>query len=139
VLLWRRTATSIEPPVHVRTIPSRSEHSRHSRKYAEGSLGPDRSFRFRGPDGKLNLRAQNLVLFLQMAEGVDDETWLHHLRQGDYSRWFRDGIKDEDLAAEAERIESERDRAPQESRAAIRAAVERRYTLPAEGPSGHRS
>ncbi len=72
-----------------------------------------------------------------MAEGVDDATWLHHLRQGDYSTWFREGIKDQDLAAEAERIEHEQADAPsRESRAAIRAAIERRYTLPAEGPSG---
>ena len=44
---------------------------------------------FGGPEGKLNLRAQNLQMFLQLAEGVDEETWMHHLRQGDYSRWFR--------------------------------------------------
>ena len=36
-----------------------------------------------------------------MADGVDDETWLHHLRAGDYSRWFREGIKDDALADEA--------------------------------------
>jgi hypothetical protein len=29
----------------------------HVRKYAAGELGPDRSFYFRGPDGRLNLRA----------------------------------------------------------------------------------
>ena len=31
-------------------------------------------------------------------DGVDDTTWLYHLRAGDYSRWFRDAIKDDDLA-----------------------------------------
>jgi HAD superfamily hydrolase (TIGR01484 family) len=133
VVAWR--PKSGEPPRRVRTIPPRSEHSRHSRKYAEGDLGPDRSFRFRGPDGKLNLRAQNLAIFLQMAEGVDDTTWMHHLEQGDYSRWFREAIKDAALADEVETIEEE-GAAPREGRAAIRAAIERRYTLPAEGPSG---
>jgi hypothetical protein len=44
----------------------------------------------------LNLRAQNLTLFLQLVDGIDDATWLHHLRRGDYSRWFRDVIRDED-------------------------------------------
>jgi hypothetical protein len=39
------------------------------------------SFYFRGPDDKLKLRAQNLAVFVQLAEGVDDETWLFHLRQ----------------------------------------------------------
>ena len=134
VLAWRHAESR---PVRVRTAPSRSEHSRHSRKYAEGNLGPDRSFRFRGPDEKLNLRAQNLVVFLQMAEGVDEETWRYHLQQGDYSRWFREGVKDKDLAAEAGRVEKElRDAPASDSRAAIREAIEKRYTLPSEGPSG---
>ena len=53
----------------------------------------------------MNLRAQNLNLFLQLGDGVDDATWLHHLRRGDYSRWFRDVIRDEELAAEASRVE----------------------------------
>ena len=58
-----------------------AERERHVRKYAEGELAPDRSFYFRGPDGTLNLRAQNLIVFNQMADGIDDGTWLHHLRR----------------------------------------------------------
>jgi HAD superfamily hydrolase (TIGR01484 family) len=135
VLAWRKGAD--QGPFIIHAEPPRSEHSRHSRKYAEGDLGPDRSFHFRGPDGKLNLRAQNLVIFLQIADGVDDATWEHHLRSGDYSTWFREQIKDEELADEAARIERERaDASPAESRAAIREAIERRYTLPSGGPSG---
>jgi HAD superfamily hydrolase (TIGR01484 family) len=130
VLAWRRP--SQEPPVRVRCIPQRSERRRHSRKYAEGNLGPDRSFHFRGPEGKLNIRAQNLNLFLQLGDGVDDETWMHHLRQGDYSEWFRTFIKDDELAREAEHVEKRRDVSPSDSRAAIRQAVEHRYTLPSE-------
>jgi hypothetical protein len=42
----------------------------------------------------LNLRALNLSTFLQMAAGVDDETWLHNLRAGEYSSWFSQAIKD---------------------------------------------
>jgi hypothetical protein len=126
---WRRTDG---PPIRVRCIPQRSERRRHSRKYAEGNLGPERSFHFRGPEGKLNLRAQNLNLFLQIADGVDDETWMHHLLQGDYSQWFRAKIKDAELAGDAEQVEKSVDVTPQDSRAAIREAVERRYTLPSE-------
>jgi len=143
---WRRTRN---PPIRIRCKPPRSERRRHSRKYAEGNLGPDRSFFFRGPEGKLNLRAQNLNLFLQIADGVDGETWMHHLRQGDYSRWFRRHIKDAELASEAEQVEQQPGTTPEDSRAAIRAAVERRYTLPSEpaentatsgsGPSDPRS
>ena len=84
---------------------------RHTRKYAEGELGEDKSFYFRGPDNALNLRAQNLTIFLQMAEGVDDETWRHHLKNHDVSRWMREAIKDEALAGEAQEVE-EADRDP---------------------------
>jgi hypothetical protein len=61
---------------------------------------------------------------------VDENTWMHHLKAGDYSRWFRDCIKDEDLAREAAAIELDGMDA-EESRARIRDAVERRYTAPA--------
>jgi HAD superfamily hydrolase (TIGR01484 family) len=127
---WRRTD---KPPYRVGSVPSRAEHSRHLCKYAVGDLGPMRSFYFRGPEGKSNLRAQNLVVFLQMAEGVDDESWVYHLRRGDYSTWFHEGIKDDDLGAEAESIEkATADANPKESRTAIKAAIEKRYTLPSQ-------
>jgi HAD superfamily hydrolase (TIGR01484 family) len=109
----------------------KERQKRHARKYAEGELGEDRSFYFRGPDALLNLRAQNLSTFLQMAAGVDDKTWLHHLRAGEYSRWFRDAIKDEDLADEAAQVECDRNLSPRESRSLIKQMVERRYTAPA--------
>lgn len=121
-------------PIRMKVAPSKIEHRRHTRKYAEGTLGPDRSFYFRGPEGKLNLRAQNLIVFLQMADGVDEETWLHHLRRGDYSRWLRDGIKDESLAETIREIEAQTDLPAQESRQRVREAIENLYTLPASLP-----
>jgi hypothetical protein len=78
------------------------------------------------------LRAQNLSIFLQLAAGVDDKTWLHHLRAGAYSQWFRDAIKDDDLAFEAAAIEQDQPLTATESRARIRDIVERRYTAPAK-------
>lgn len=119
----------------IRVQPPRHERTRHSRKYVEGSLGSERSFYFRGPDGKLNLKANNLLLFVDLGDGVDDETWEFHRRSGDYSKWFREEIKDEQLAGETAAIERS-SQTPAESRAAIRAAVEKRYTLPADQPSG---
>lgn len=120
-----------EAPFRLRSLTPRSEIRRHVRKYSAGELGLDKSFRFRGPEGKLNLRAQNLMLFMQIAEGVDDATWMHHLRLKDYSRWFREAIKDPDLAAEAEAVENNRKLDPTESRAAMCDVIERRYTGPA--------
>jgi hydroxymethylpyrimidine pyrophosphatase-like HAD family hydrolase len=125
--LWRRAGGG--EIVHFRVTPPSVELQRHRRKYAQGELG-DRSFYFRGPEGKLNLRAQNLELFIQIAEGVDEETWVHHLHQHDYSRWLREAIKDDELAGEAEKIE-EADLTPAESRARMREEIEERYTLPA--------
>jgi len=128
-LLWRRRPEA-QDPVWLRTLGPKSEHRRHVRKYATGELGEDKSFYFRGPTGQMNLRAQNLALFIQLAEGVDDETWLHHLRIQDYSRWFREAIKDEDLASEAAGVERQTGLAPGQSRELIKAAIERRYTMP---------
>jgi HAD superfamily hydrolase (TIGR01484 family) len=108
-----------------------ADRRRHRRKYAEGELGEDKSFYFRGPDGRLNLRAQNLDLFSQLADGVDDETWQYHLRRHDISRWFRDAIKDKALALEASEIEAQPDLTAQESRDRMRAAIQRRYSKPA--------
>ena len=125
-LVWWHGAGAA-PPLRVATLPLRAERTRHVRKYAEGELGPDKSFYFHGPDGKLNLRAQNLRLFLQVADGVDADTWLHHLQRGDYSRWVRDAIKDEELAGDIAAVERS-DAGADQSRAAIRAAIEARYT-----------
>ena len=125
-LIWRWQTG--ESPLKFVVAPPRAEHHRHNRKYAEGELEPDRSFYFRGPEGKLSLRAQNLIMFAQLAQGIDDETWKYHLQNGDYSAWFRNGIKDDDLADEAAAIEQNPNG---DTRASIREAIARRYTLPA--------
>lgn len=118
-------------PVRVCSEPARAERRRHRRKYAEGELPPERSFYFRGREGKLQLRAQNLLIFLQLADGVDDDTWDFHLRGGHVSDWFRAAIKDEALAARADAVAADLALKPADSRAAIRAAVTERYTAPA--------
>ena len=129
VLYWHRASGSA--PKLVTVEKPRQVHQRHIRKYAEGALDDTEAFYFRGPEGRLNLKAQNLILFLQLAEGVDDDTWIHHLEQGDYSAWFRSAIKDTELAAEAEQIE-QADAPPAQSRRRIAEIVSARYTLPAQ-------
>ncbi len=116
--------------------PPKAERLRHSRKYSEGNLGSHRSFYFRGPHGKLNLKAHNLQLFIHLADGVDDDTWLYHLRKGEYSNWFRTEVKDRELAEVTEQVERDGEMPPTDSRAKIRAAIDQRYTLPADKPSG---
>ncbi len=120
-----------EKPIRVRTVPAKAERRRHVRRYAEGEMSPEQSFYFRGPKSKLNLRAQNLNTFLDLAEGVDDETWMFHLRRGDYSQWFRDIIKDEPLAQDAAGVEEDEAATARDSRDKIKAAIETRYTAAA--------
>lgn len=125
-IVWDRTSGA--PPQAVLPMRGRAEHLRHFRKYADGDLGDNRSFYFRGPDGRLNLRARNITTFLELAQGVDDVTWQHHLNRGDYSRWFREEIKDEPLAASAAAVERRDDLSVEETRATIRRAIVARYT-----------
>ncbi len=133
VLVWRRG--SEEPARVVRPIRPEQSHKRHTRKYAQGDLGQDESFYFRGPDNALNLRAPNLGLFVELAQGVDDRTWMHHLRRGDYSAWFRRVIKDGELAEEAAEVEANSAVGPDESRRLIGRAITQRYTAPAAAPA----
>ena len=126
-LLWRRCAG--EKPILMSTNPPDEKAERHTRKYVEGELDEDKSFFFRGPANALNLRAQNLTLFLQIADGVDDETWSHHLDAHDYSRWIREAIKDEELAEEVRQAEKD-EAGPRETRRRVRKAIERRYIAP---------
>jgi hypothetical protein len=69
-----------------------------------------------------------LTIFMQMADGVDDDTWLHHLQANDYSRWVREAIKDEELADELRQIEDQPAPDPAATRRAVRKAIELKYT-----------
>jgi hydroxymethylpyrimidine pyrophosphatase-like HAD family hydrolase len=129
-LLW--CVRDASPPVEFAIEPPAAAQRRHRRKYAEGTLPPERSFYFRGPEGKLNLRAQNLMLFLQIGDGVDEETWHFHLRRGDYSEWLLNSVKDRDLAQAVRAIEKDRHLDGASARARLREAIEARYTAPAE-------
>ncbi|MER9593694.1 HAD-IIB family hydrolase [Mesorhizobium sp. M0244] len=132
VLFWRPQAH--KKPAMVEAIEPRQSLKRHSRKYAEGQLDEKGSFYFRGPDNAMNLRAHNLMIFAQIAEGIDDKTWEHHLRAGDYSEWFRHQIRDKELARETAEAEKDKALSAQESRNHVLDAVRRRYTAPATAP-----
>jgi hypothetical protein len=132
MLCW---STDSKVVLDVTTEQCRTERARHSRKYVEGNLG-SHSFYFRGPDKRLNLKAHNLMLFVLLAEGVDDDTWTFHLRNGEYSKWFRDNVKDPELAEVTEQVERDARMSANASRLVIREAIAKRYTLPADEPSG---
>jgi len=117
------------PPFSMSVIPGSRDRIRHRRKYSEGNM-LNNSFYFRGPAARQNLKAQNLAVFAQLAEGIDEETWLFHLCRGDYSRWFREAVKDHYLADQTERIEQRSNLQPAETRKLIHRLIDSRYTLP---------
>ena len=127
-LVWFRHAG--KAPVLIQTISPRVQPRRHQRKYAQGIIDSGRGFVFRPLNGRPELRALNLMSFAELAGQVDDDVWLYHLHRGDFARWFRDVVKDEELAAEAERGAALAHAAVAESRALIVQAIERWYTLP---------
>lgn len=112
--------------------PARVERTRHRRKYAAGTMSKDKSFYFTGPEQRLRLRARNLHTFVELSEGVDDDTWLHHLRRGDYSTWIRESLGDAELAEEAAALEGDEAADPGETRRRMADLIAARYTLPAE-------
>jgi hydroxymethylpyrimidine pyrophosphatase-like HAD family hydrolase len=117
-------------PFQMTPQPARTERIRHLRKYADGNLR-QHSFYFRGPQNAHNLKAHNLSIFCQIAEGIDEQTWMFHLRRHDYSRWFRDAVRDRYLADQAENVERRTDLPASQTRFLIRDLVCARYTLPA--------
>lgn len=92
-------------PYIVRYKPPDQLQQRHKRKYARGDMGND-SFIFTGPQNKLQLKANNLMMFIQMAEGIDDDTWLYHLQRSDYKNWALQSVKDASLADIIEKAEN---------------------------------
>ena len=120
---WRRDGK----PGWFKRVPPRGDYQRHRHGYLDGDMDPQDRFYFRGPDGKLNLAAQNLRIFMQLGEGVDDKTWQHHLRQGDYVRWFREVIKDDELANRAEKLRHRGELSAKESRKQLFDFIRQRY------------
>jgi hypothetical protein len=126
MMVWQLPESN--PPEKITLEPAKIELRRHKRKYAAGELGEDKSFYFRGPEGKLNIRAHNLNLFAQIAEGVDEETWSYHLKQHDYSVWLREAVKDDAVADEIATVEGNTNLPPAESRARILETIRKHYT-----------
>lgn len=123
--VWHIGAT--QEPVLINTGRPHHLLQRHKKKYATGDMDYN-SFYFRGPEDKLNLKAYNLVVFTQMASGVDEETWLFHLKRRDYSNWIRHSVHDVELADRVNAVENKEKRF-QESRQAIIELINERYTM----------
>jgi hydroxymethylpyrimidine pyrophosphatase-like HAD family hydrolase len=77
---------------------------RHKKKYATGDMSYN-SFVFTGPENKQHLVANNLMMFVHLAEGIDEQTWMFHLERKDFSRWFEHTVHDPELAEAAREAE----------------------------------
>jgi hypothetical protein len=128
VTCWLVSSGQDPFPMHV--THGKAERIRHYRKYAVGDL-KWHSFWFRGPDKKHNLSAPNLAWFCHIGRGIDEETWLFHLRRSDYSRWIRDSVKDPDLADVVQQVEKRCGHAAEDSRNRICDAIAAKYSLDA--------
>jgi hypothetical protein len=133
LLFWQPKSGG--PAALVHPLPPRQHHRRHIGKYATGDVGPWHSFYFRGGDNRINRPARNLYDFIDTSDDIDDATWLHHLRAGDYAAWFRHVIRDEELAVEADGIARDRELSARESRRRVRRAIWQRYAAPCETAS----
>ncbi len=97
-----------------------SSHVRHWHKYAAVPMSPDRRFVFRGdPSGRGVGSMQDFVHRLLHADLADVQ---FHLLRGDFSRWVRGSVADEQLAGELASIE--RDLVGRQSRAVDQARNE---------------
>jgi len=86
------------------------------------------AFVFRGPEGKLKLRAQNPLHLLEDGGGVDEDTWLHHLAPAKGLLQVVP-LRDQGRSRSPRRRSRSRREEGRESRVRIRAAIEKRYTL----------
>ncbi|MBS1605495.1 MAG: HAD-IIB family hydrolase, partial [Bacteroidetes bacterium] len=123
ICVWERGGG--EPEVVKYTAPHQLQR-RHKKKYAQGEMG-ENSFVFRGEEGRLHLVANNLLMFLRIAEGIDIETWVYHLKRKDLTKWFRDTVHDEELAKETEAAEEMGDAAAGRKR--VLEFIGQRYTI----------
>jgi hydroxymethylpyrimidine pyrophosphatase-like HAD family hydrolase len=123
-LAWNR---KLEQPIWFSRITPHTTAQRHVHSLYEGDMDDHLQFVFRGPQSQLCLSTPNLKQFISIASGVDDATWDFHKSAGDYSNWFRDVIKDTELAHEIRRVEQTPDLTPESSRKAILELIRERF------------
>ncbi len=110
-------------------LPNELDNQRHRHSLFEGEMEEQHQFVFRGANNQFSLRATNLKRFIELAEGLDDETWLFHLKRNDYSRWIEQIIKDYGLADEVRSVETAQDATAANSLAAVQQSITKRFDV----------
>jgi hypothetical protein len=117
--------------VRFRVGARRRPHVRHWHKYLSSRLPPSAHFFFRTAKGPTGSAAGNVAEFHHEIEHGPDDVLIHHLAQGDFSRWVELALQDRPLAKAVRQVERAfRDGLPPGVAAArerLVAAVEERY------------
>jgi hydroxymethylpyrimidine pyrophosphatase-like HAD family hydrolase len=107
-----------------------TRHVRHQHKYTWAQVSPERRFFFTAPDGGVRA-AGNLREFRDEVARADEVELRTHLQAGDFSRWTRDVLADDELGARLRGIErwflNDAAAAVDPARAAVIAAIDDRY------------
>lgn len=105
-------------------------HAHHASKYADTRLPDDRAFRFLGSNGSNVWVAHSVAEFCEAVQSVPFESLRHHLIQGDFSRWAKDVLGDQQLARGLHKLERATAAGATPDRGEILAHVESQYLIP---------
>ena len=83
-----------------------SSHVRHWHKYARAKLAAERCFQLHGGAGEAAYEAANLEEFHRGLTACPPDTIRFHAPRGDFSRWIREVIHDDELSTVVGELES---------------------------------
>ena len=101
------------------------KHHRHSGKYVAGDVGAWHAFHF----STLGQSASNLTEFLSLSTRLEDGALCDYMNAGDFSKWFREVIRDDVLANKTHLVEIDPRLAPQDALEQISRLVQSRYHI----------
>ncbi|MCC6904995.1 MAG: HAD hydrolase family protein [Anaerolineae bacterium] len=113
--------------LNMRTVVRRVRHIRHLYKYLDMPLPPIKRFYFRDSGSYTGQEAASLFEFHRALGSVSESSLEYHLYRGDFARWMRGSLGDEDLATYFEKLARRRLRGWHLREALIR-RVSLRYT-----------
>ena len=89
----------------IELAPRRTAHVRHWHKYVQGKLPRRLRFSFSGRDGRGSSTAANIQEFCDHVGDSAPDTVAFHGERLDFSRWIREAVQEDALAAEVRSIE----------------------------------
>lgn len=101
------------------------KHHRHSGKYVAGDVGARHAFHF----STLGQSASNLTEFLSLSTRLEDTALRDYMTAADFSKWFREVIRDDVLANKTRLVETDTTLAPKDALKQISFLVQSRYHL----------